>query len=71
MGGGNIRDVSRGAMRRALLWGFGGMPPVEIFLNGAIWCVLVYIWIRFCLYKKNKKKTTIFYIIFFKLHFFL
>ena len=33
----------------ALLGGFGGMILREIFLNGAIWCVLVYIWIRFCL----------------------
>ena len=36
----------------ALLGGFGGMPPPrEIFLNGAIWCVLVYIWIRFSISK--------------------
>ena len=34
----------------ALLRGFGGMPhPKNIFLNGAIWCVLVCILIRFCL----------------------
>ena len=33
------RDVLRGAKRRAFLGGFGGMPPREIFLNGAIWCI--------------------------------
>ena len=44
-GGDNIGDkyISR------LLRGHGGMPPEKIFLNDAIWCVLVYIWIRFCL----------------------
>ena len=31
----------------ALLGGFGGMPPKKIFLNCAIWCVLVCILIRF------------------------
>ena len=35
---------------RALLGEFGDMFPRENFLNGANWCVLVYIWIRFCLY---------------------
>ena len=40
------RDVWRGAKRRDFLGGFGGMPPREIFFK---WCVLVYIWIRFCL----------------------
>ena len=44
----------------ALLGGFGGMLPREIFQNGAIWCVLVYILIRFCFYKISK--ITIFYI---------
>ena len=34
-----LRDVSRGAKRRALLGGFGGMPPREFFLNGAFWCI--------------------------------
>ena len=33
--------------------GFGSMLrvllPQEFFLNGTIWCVLVYIWIRFSL----------------------
>ena len=27
----------------------GHAPPEKFFLNGAIWCVLVYILIRFCL----------------------
>ena len=36
-------DVLRGALRHALLGGFGGMLPRENFLNGGIWCVLVYI----------------------------
>ena len=50
-----LRDVSRGPKRRALLGGFGGMPPPrENFLKGAIWCVLVYIWIRF-VFKKLQK----------------
>ena len=44
-----LLDLFRGAKRFALLGGFGGMLPREFFLNGAIWCVLVYIWIRFCL----------------------
>ena len=44
----------------ALLGGFGGMLPREIFLNGAIWCVLGCILIRFCLYFFSK--YTIFYI---------
>ena len=44
----------------ALLGGFGGMLSREFFLNGAIWCVLAYILIRFCLYKILK--TTTFYI---------
>ena len=44
-----LRDVLRGAKRRDLLGGFGGMPPEKIFLSGAIWCVLVYLWIKFCL----------------------
>ena len=43
-----LEDVSRGAKRRASVGGFGGMLPEKFFLNGAIWCVLVYIWIRFC-----------------------
>ena len=38
-----LRDVLRGALRRALLGGFGACSPEKIFLNGAIWCVLVYI----------------------------
>ena len=25
----------------------GHAPPRNFFLNGAIWCVLVYIWIKF------------------------
>ena len=38
---------------------FGGMPPPEkFFLNGAIWCVLVYILIRFCLKKISCINTT-------------
>ena len=32
------------AKRRACLGGFEGMSRGKIFLNGAIWCVLVYIW---------------------------
>ena len=64
-----LRDVLRGAKRRAFLGGFGGMRPREFFLNGAIWCILVYIWIRFC--PKKISKITIFYIIFFlNYHFF-
>ena len=31
-----LRNVLRGALRRACLGGFGGMPPREFFLNGAI-----------------------------------
>ena len=38
-----LRDVLRGASRRTFSEGFGSMPPREFFLNGAIWCVLVYI----------------------------
>ena len=37
----------REAMRFAR--GVRGMLPQDIFLNDAIWCVLVYILIRFCL----------------------
>ena len=33
-----LEDVSRGAKRRALLGGFGGMLPREIFFK---WCNLV------------------------------
>ena len=40
------------------VWGHG--PPDNFFLNGAIWCVLLYIWIRFCFYKISK--ISIFYI---------
>ena len=46
-------DMLRMASPCALLGGFGGggssgaCPPEEIFLNGAIWCVLVYILIKF------------------------
>ena len=40
------------------LGGFQGMPPEKIFLNGAIWCVLEYILIKFGL---NVPKTFIFY----------
>ena len=32
----------------------GHAPPRKIFLKGAIWCVLVYIWIRFCVQKIAK-----------------
>ena len=53
----------------ALLGGFGGMCPRIFFKNGAIWCVLVYIWIRF-LTLKNFKSTIFYIIFFFKLPFF-
>ena len=38
-----LRDVLREAP--CISRGFGGMPPppIKFFLNGAIWCVLVYI----------------------------
>ena len=42
-----LRDVLHGAKRPVFLGGFGDMPPEKIFLDGAIWCVLVYIWIGF------------------------
>ena len=50
----------------AVLVGFGGMLHREHMLNGAIWCVLVYIWIRFCLQKNLN--ITIFWVIFLKIH---
>ena len=61
-GGGNIVekytfrlwDVLRGAKRPVFVGGFGGMPPERKILNGAIWCVLVYIWIGF-VFKKILK----------------
>ena len=39
-------DMLRMATSCALLGGFGGMHPREIFLK---WCALVYILIRFCI----------------------
>ena len=48
-------DMLRMAKPCALLGGFGGMPPEKIFINGAIWCVLVHIWIRFFTLKNFKK----------------
>ena len=42
-----LRDELRGAKRPVFLGGFGGMSPEKKILNGAIWCVLVYIWIGF------------------------
>ena len=42
-----LRDVLRGAKRPVFLGGFGGMPSEKKNLNGAIWCVLMYIWIGF------------------------
>ena len=53
-------DMLRLAKLYALLGGFGDMPPKKAFLNGAIWCVLVCILIRFSL--QNFKKIIIFYI---------
>ena len=44
-------DMMRMAKPCALLGGFGGIcSPEKIFSNGAIWCVLGCILIRFCLY---------------------
>ena len=40
-------DMLRMAKPFTLLGGFGGMFPREIFLNGEIWWVLVYILIEF------------------------
>ena len=64
-------DMLRMAKPCALLGWFGGMPPPpeKFFLNGAIWCVLVYILIRFC--RQNFLKITIFYIKNLKLQFFI
>ena len=42
-------DMLRMAKPYALLGGSGACSPEKIFLNEAIWCVLVYILIRFCL----------------------
>ena len=38
-----------------LLGVFGGILPREIFLYGAIWCLLVHIWIKFSLFEKSFK----------------
>ena len=54
--GGSTSGVSRISFRggfkiflEKLLGGFGGMPPPEkIFKNGAIWCVLESILLKFC-----------------------
>ena len=39
-----------------LLGGFGGMFPEKIFKNGAIWCVLESILLKFC--QKNNLKNS-------------
>ena len=46
--GGEACDAWRS---HAFARGFGGMLPRNIFLNGAIWCVLEYIFIIFLLSK--------------------
>ena len=63
-----LRDVFVALRAAPFQGGLGACPPEKCFLNGAIWCVLVYIWIRFCL--KKISKIIILYIIFFKLSFF-
>ena len=58
--GGGRQEFFFSDLGSALLGGFGGMLPREIFLSGVIWCVLGCILIRFCLY--FFRKITIFYI---------
>ena len=56
---GKVGVSARGKATR-LLWGLiGGMPSRESFLNGAIWCVLENILLKFC---KKKCKNIYFYI---------
>ena len=43
---------------RDVLGGLGLCCPEKILKNGAIWCVLAYIFMRFCL--KNLSKISIF-----------
>ena len=77
MGGDNIgekytsrlRDVLRGAKRRAFIGGFGGLPPREIFLNGAIWCDFG-VYLDQILSLKNFKNYYFLYKIFIDYHFF-
>ena len=63
-----LRDVLRGAKRAVFLGGFGGMPPEKKNLNGASWCLLVYIWIGLSL--KNFKNYYFLYKFFINYHFF-
>ena len=64
---GNLHGAKRHAARgeaTRLLGGFGGMLPEKILKNGAIWCVLESILLKFCqknifknshfLYKNNR-----------------
>ena len=50
---GGAKTATRGVVMR-LLGGFGDMLPRKIFLNGAIWCVLEHIFIKFLLSKSLK-----------------
>ena len=54
-----MRHVARGKATHLLYRVFGGMLPVKIFKNGALWCVLDNILLKFC--PKNCK-IFIFYI---------
>ena len=57
---GRSQDLVGGGARffRDVLGGLGLCCPEKILKNGAIWCVLTYIFIRFCL--KNLSKISIF-----------
>ena len=46
--GGGVQNFSGKVGVFALLGGFGGMLPQKIFKNGAIWCVLESILLKFC-----------------------
>ena len=52
---GKKRHEARGEATR-MLGGFGGMHPEKIFKNGAIWCVLESILLKFC--QKNNFKNS-------------
>ena len=69
---GNLHVAKRHTLRMAkpcaLLGGFGGVLPRKFFLNGAIWCVLMYIGILDHILSLKKFKITIFYIKKIKIH---
>ena len=56
-----LRDVSRGPKRRALLGGFGGMPPRDNVFKG---CNLVRFGVYLCCTAGNVKWTGYIYILY-------